>query len=103
MKQLKTFSVSELKKEISSKFKSLSGLKNHLKETAVYQYGGHFNEISVYGCKISYNDNPNCFANYIINIPQVGNIAQYGLGKSSITKAGKIRLGSTIKNHYINL
>ena len=103
MKQLKTFSVSELKKEIKSKFKSLPGLKKYLKDTAVYQYGGHFNEISVYGCNISYNDNPNCFANYIINIPQCGNIAQYGLGKSSITETGRIRLGSTIKNHYINL
>lgn len=100
---MKTFSKSALKKEIVSKFGSISGLKKFLKESAVYQYGGHFNEIEIYGCKISYNDNPNCFASFIINIPHLGFTSQYGLGKSSITKAGRNRLGSHIKNHYITL
>jgi hypothetical protein len=100
---MKTFSKSELKKEIVAKFGSVSGLKKFLKENAVYQYGGYSINIEIYGCRISYTDNPNCFASYLISIPHVGFRAQFGLGKSSITKAGKIRLGSQIKNHYITL
>jgi hypothetical protein len=103
MKSLKKFSKPDLKNEIVKRYGSISGLKKFLKETAVYQYGGHFNEIEIYGCKISYNDNPNCFASFIINIPHLGFTSQYGLGLSSITKAGKIRLGSQISNHYITL
>jgi hypothetical protein len=100
---MKQFSKSELKKEIVSKFGSVSGLKKFLKETATYQYGGFISEIEIDGCRITYTDNPNCFASYIITIPHVGFSSQFGLGKSSITKAGKIRLGSQIKNHYITL
>jgi hypothetical protein len=100
---MKQFLKPQLKKEIVNQFGSISELKKFLKENAKYQYGGHFNEIEIYGCKISYNDNPNCFASFIINIPHLGFTSQYGLGKSSITKAGKIRLGSQISNHYITL
>jgi hypothetical protein len=100
---MKTFSKTELKRQIVSQYGSVAKLKKHLKETATYQYGGYFNEITIYGCKISYNDNPNCFASYIISIPHVGYRSQFGLGKSSITKAGRLRLGSTINSHYIEL
>ena len=103
MKSIKTFSASSLKTEIVKKYGSVSGLKKHLVQTANYQYGGHFNEVEIYGCKISYNDNPNCFANFILNIRLVGMVSQLGLGKSSITKAGRLRLGSQISNHYITL
>jgi hypothetical protein len=100
---MKQFSKSELKKEIVSVFGSVSGLKKFLKENATYQYGGYICEIEIYGCRIVYTDNQNCFARYLINIPHVGFRSQFGLGKSSITKAGRIRLGSQIKNHYITL
>lgn len=103
MKTLLTFSKTELKNEIVSKYGSVSKMKKFLKDTAKFQYGGRSNEIEIYGCKITYTDNPNCFASYIISIPHVGFTSGYGLGKSSITKAGKIRLGSTIKSHYITL
>jgi hypothetical protein len=103
MSSVKKFSKTDLKKEIVKKFGSISGLKKFLRDNSKYQYGGYFNEIEIYGCKISYNDNPNCFANYIISIPNVGFHSQYGLGKDSITKAGQIRLGSRIENHYITL
>ena len=100
---MKQFSKSQLKKEITSKFGSVSGLKKFLKDNATYQYGGYSKDIEIYGCRISYTDNPNCFASYIISIPHLGFRSQFGLGKSSITKAGRIRLGSQIKNHYITL
>lgn len=100
---MKRFSKSELKKEIVTRFGSVSGLKKFLKENATYQYGGYMCEIQIYGCRIVYTDNSNCFASYLISIPHVGFRSQFGLGKSSITKAGKIRLGSQIKNHYITL
>ena len=100
---MKQFSKSALKKEIISGFGSVSGLKKFLKENATYQYGGFMCEIEIYGCRIVYTDNPNCFASYLITIPHIGFRSQFGLGKSSITKAGKIRLGSQIKNHYITL
>jgi hypothetical protein len=100
---MKQFSKPQLKKEIVETFGSVSGLKKFLKENATYQYGGLFSEIEIYGCKISYNDNPNCFASFIITIPHLGFTSQYGLGLSSITKAGKLRLGSQISNHYITL
>lgn len=103
MSSIKKFSKPALKKEIVKKFGSISGLKKFLVDNAVYQYGGLFGEIQIYGCKISYNNNPNCFANFIITIPHLGFYSQYGLGKSSITKAGRMRLGSHIDNHYINL
>lgn len=100
---LKKFSKSNLKKEIVNQYGSISKLKKFLKDTAINQYGGKFNEIEVYGCKISYNNNSNCFASYIIRIPHVGFSSEYALGKSSLTKAGKIRLGSQIKSHYISI
>jgi hypothetical protein len=100
---MKQFSKSQLKKEIVSKFGSVSGLKKFLKENAIYQYGGYICEVEIYGCRIVYTDNSNCFARYLISIPHVGFRSQFGLGKSSITKAGKLRLGSQIKNHYITL
>jgi hypothetical protein len=103
MKSVRKFSKSILKNEIVKTFGSISGLKKFLKENATYQYGGLFSEILIDGCRISYNNNPNCFAEFIITIPHLGFYSQYGLGKSSITKAGKIRLGSQINNHYINL
>lgn len=86
---MKNFSKTKLKREIKRQFGSIKNLKNHLKANAKYQYGGHFNEISIYGCKISYNDNLNCFASYIITIPHVGSSSQYALGNTSFTKAGK--------------
>lgn len=103
MRTIKVEFRSNLKNEIVKRYGSISGLKNFLKNNAVYQYGGHFNEIEIYGCRISYNDNPNCFASFIITVPHIGFISQYGLGISSITKAGKVRLGSQINNHYITL
>lgn len=93
-----------LKKEIISKYGSISNLKKFLKANSKFEYGGHFNEVEVFGCKISYNDNPNCFASYIISIPQVGFKTQLALGKSSFTKAGLRRLaGTNIGNHYLEL
>lgn len=100
---MKQFSKLQLKKEIVKTFGSVYNLKLTLKKTAVYQYGGYFNEIEVYGCKISYNDNPNCFASFIINIPHIGFTSQLALGFCSITDAGRVRLGSQITNHYITL
>jgi hypothetical protein len=100
---MKKFSISDLKKEISKKYGSVSGLKKFLKDTAKYEYGGYTNEVNVYGCRIVYTDNPNCFASFLISIPMVGFNSQFALGKSSLTKAGKIRLGSRIDNHYIKI
>jgi hypothetical protein len=98
------FSSPALKKEIISKYGSISNLKKFLKSKAKYQYGGYYNEVEVFGCKISYNDNANCFASYIISIPHVGFISQLALGKSSLTKAGLQRLaGTNISNHYLSL
>lgn len=100
---MKTFSKTELKKEIIRQFGSVKNLKTYLKMNAEYQYGAHFKEITIYGCRISYNDNPNCFARYIITIPHLGMSSQYALGKSSLTKAGKIRLGNFSNSHFITL
>lgn len=100
---MKKFSITTLKREINSKYGSVAKLKAHLKKTAKYQWGGHFNEIELYGCKISYNDNPNCFANYIITIPHVGFSSQMALSVDSITKAGRLRLGNELHNHYISI
>ena len=97
---MKTFNKSELKSEIKKHYGTVSKLKKLLKDSAKYQYGCYYNEISIYGCKISYTSNDNCFAKFLINIPQVGSSVQYGLGKSSITKAGKKRGCS---NYYITL
>lgn len=87
----KTFKKSELKREIKSRFGTLTNLKKHLKRIAKNEYGCDYAEIKVYGCKISYTSNPNCFASFLISVPLVGMTGQYGLGKSSITKAGKLR------------
>jgi hypothetical protein len=97
---MKTFKKSELKAEIKKLYGSLTGLKKFLKENAEYQYGCYYKEIELYGCEISYTSNENCFAKFLIDIPHVGFKSQYGLGKSSITKAGKIRGCS---NYYITL
>jgi hypothetical protein len=103
MKKLKNFSKTELKREIINRYGSVGELKRELKRGAKYQWDTWTNETEIYGCRITYTDNKNCFASYIIEIPHVGFISQYGLGKSAITKAGKLRLGSTIKQHYIQL
>lgn len=100
---MKTFKISELKKEIRTKYGSVANLKKELKKTAKYQYGGYTNEVQIYGCRIVYTDNSNCFASFLISIPHVGMTSQYALGMSSFTKAGKIRLGKELNNHFINI
>lgn len=97
---MRKFSKSALKSEIKEKFGTITKMKKYLKENAEYQYGCYYNEINIYGCRISYTSNPNCFASYLISIPHCGMSSQYGIGKSSITKAGKIRGCSS---HYISL
>ena len=100
---MKAFSKSELKKEIVSKYGSVAKMKKILKETAKNQYGGFTNEVTIYGCRIVYTDNKNCFASYLISIPHCGFNSQLALGKSSFTLAGKKRLGSYIEKSYIEL
>lgn len=96
----KKFSKSELKKEIQKEYGSLSKLKKHLKSIAKNEYGCYYAEVMIYGCKIAYTSNPNCFASFLITIPMIGFSNQQGLGKSSITKAGKQRGCS---NYHITL
>jgi hypothetical protein len=89
--KLKKFDKVEFLNEVKSKYGSISKLKKYLKENATYQYGCKTYEIDIYGCKITYTSNPNCFANYLIVVPMVGMHNQLGLDKSSITKAGHNR------------
>jgi len=87
----KKFNISDLKKEIKNQYGSFSGLKKHLKSIAKYEYGCYFSQIKIYGCEIFYTSNPNHFCSFGIKIPMVGMSETLGLGKSSITKAGKLR------------
>lgn len=89
--KLKEFKKSEFLKEVKSKYGSISKLKKYLKETAKYEYGCKTSETKIYGCKVLYTSNPNCFASYLITIPMVGMSNQLGLDSSSITKAGHQR------------
>ena len=88
---MKQFIKSDLMKEVKSQYGSISKLKTYLKENAVYQYGCKTKEVDVYGCKILYTSNSNCWASYLISIPMGGMIEQLGLDISSITKAGHQR------------
>jgi hypothetical protein len=97
---MKKFTKAGLKAEIKKQFGTVTKLKKFLKENATFQYGCYYKEIDIYGCKISYTSNENCFANFLIDIPHVGFNSQYGIGKRSITKAGKLRGCS---NYYITL
>jgi hypothetical protein len=85
---LKQFKKSELIKEIKSQYGSVSKLKKHLKDNSVAQYGCKTKEVNIYGCKIIYTSNPNCFASYLVTIPMVGMSNQLALDASSITNAG---------------
>ncbi len=97
---MKQFKKSELKVLIKKQYGTITKLKKYLKDNAKFQYGCYYNEIELYGCKISYTSNDNCFASFLIDIPHAGFNSQYGLGKSSITKAGKKRGCS---DYYISL
>jgi len=89
--KLKEFKKSEFLKEVKAKYGSLSKLKKYLKEISVHEYGCYTSEVSIYGCRVLYTSNPNCFASYLVTIPMVGMSDQLGLDKSSITKAGHQR------------
>lgn len=102
MTKLKQFNKADLKAQIIKEYGSIPKLKKHLKRIAKNPYGCYTSEVQVYGCKIVYTSNPNCFAEYIINIPMVGFSGQYALGKESITLAGKQR-GCFNENHFITL
>lgn len=91
MKTTKQFKKSDFLKEVKSQYGSLAKFKKYLKDNAVNQYGCYVKEVTIYGCKVVYTSNPNCFASYLISIPMVGMNSQLGLDKSSITKAGHMR------------
>jgi len=91
MMKLKTFKKSDFLKEVKLEYGSISNLKKHLRKIAVSEYGCETSQTKVYGCKIIYTSNPNCFASYLITIPMVGMYEQLALDKSSITKAGHQR------------
>ena len=69
-------------------FKTIAALKAELLKNKVYQYGGHYSEIKKPSFKVSYNDNPNCWASFIVSMNAVGMTKQLALDKQSITKAG---------------
>ncbi len=103
MNTLENFSKTELKREIVKKYGSVRNLKAQLKKDATYEYGTWMNEVLIYGCRIIYTSNPNSFASFIIRIPHLGYSSEYGLGKSSITKAGERRLRFSTGQYYIQL
>jgi hypothetical protein len=86
--ETKIFKKSDLKSEIVKTYGSISKFKKFLKENAKFEYGCTSSEITIYGCKIIYTDNENCFANFLVRIPFVGFKGEFALDKSSITKAG---------------
>lgn len=100
--QPKKFVKKDFKVEIKKKFGSVTGLKNHLKKIAKNEYGCDYAEITIYGCKIIYTSNPNCWASFIVRVKHVGFSSGLALGKSSITKAGKIR-GCFGSNYILTL
>ena len=85
---MKTFDLSELKKEIISVYGSVSKMKQHLIDTSKYEYGCMYSEISIYGCKVSYNTNSNCWAMFQISIPTVGMSNSLALDRESINRVG---------------
>ncbi len=85
---MKTFDIKDLKKEIVNTFGSVAKLKQHLLNIAKNEYGCLYSEVQVYGCKVVYTSNTNCWAKFLITIPTVGMSNSIALGKSSINKVG---------------
>lgn len=93
-----------LKQEIQKQYGTISRFKKHLIQGAVAEYGGLLNEITILGCKISYNNNPNCFASFIISTKQCGYIQQLAFGLAGFTTAGIKRIGANnLREHYFNI
>jgi len=85
---MKTFKISELKKEIKTNFGSVAKLKKHLVNNAENKYDTLTSEVNIYGCKIAYTSNPNHFAKFYIKIGHVGFTNTLALGYKSLTKSG---------------
>lgn len=88
---MKQFKASDLRREIKKEYGGIPALKKHLKSIATNPYGCFTSEVTVYGCRISYTSNPNCFATYLVSIPMVGMSNSMALDKQSLTKAGILR------------
>ena len=91
---MKQFNNKEFKKEIIKQFGSVPKLKAHLKSISTNEYGAYTSEVKIYGCKVVYTSNPNCFASYLVRIPMCGMSDSNALDYSSFTKAGIKRLGN---------
>lgn len=72
--------------------RSIAAVKRKMREAATAQHGTVYGTIDTgRGVTLTYTDNSNCFASYIVNLRGVGMVSQYAIDKASITAAGRAR------------